>query len=242
MAEQTNREASSRFVCFMSCVTLDRTDILLHLSHMKNALILFAAKVRYVQLIALMTIIFIGLSPIKQVHAHPHVFVDCSLTFEFDKQGLKGVRQKWWFDEMFAAMILGDFDKNHDNKLSPDEAAALEQGAFVNLKNFDYFTRIFVDGKPFKPVEATEFKPAIEDGTLVYYFLVPLRFEKTPHTVKVAIFDKSFYTSILMDPQNNIKGAPDNIKPTLAVEPVAEMAYFYGQIVPEAAVLTMSPR
>ncbi|WP_320006978.1 DUF1007 family protein [Maridesulfovibrio sp.] len=189
--------------------------------------------------------VFIGamffclLSPIK-TSAHPHVFVDCSLTFEFNEKGLAGVRQKWWFDEMFATMILGDFDKNHDNKLTPDEATAMEQGAFVNLKNFNYFTRVLVDGKEHTPVEATQFKPSVEDGTLVYSFFVPLNVSgNAKHTVMVAIYDESFYTAVQMDPKNKIIGPNGKLQTSLKLEPVAEMAYFFDQIVPEAAVLTM---
>ncbi|WP_421904104.1 DUF1007 family protein [Maridesulfovibrio sp.] len=182
------------------------------------------------------------LGPTK-ASAHPHVFVDCSLTFEFDGNGLAGVRQKWWFDEMFAAMILGDFDKNHDNKLTPDEATALEQGAFVNLKNFNYFTRILVDGNEHKPVEAVQFKPSIEEGTLVYEFFIPLNItDGAKHVVMVAIYDESFYTAVQMDPQNKVLGLSGKFNTNLDLEPVAEMAYFYDQIVPEAAVLTMLPK
>ncbi|WP_320173588.1 DUF1007 family protein [Maridesulfovibrio sp.] len=182
------------------------------------------------------------LSPAK-ASAHPHVFVDCSLTFEFNNSGLSGVRQKWWFDEMFAAMILGDFDTNHDNKLSPDEATAIEQGAFVNLKNFNYFTRILVDGNERKPVEAVQFKPSIEEGTLVYEFFIPLNItDGTKHVVMVAIYDESFYTAVQMDPKNKVLGSDGKFDTGLDLKPVSEMAYFYDQIVPEAAVLTMQPK
>lgn len=175
--------------------------------------------------------------------AHPHVFVDCSLTFEFNGNCLSGVRQKWWFDEMFAAMILGDFDKNHDNKLTKKEATELEQGAFVNLKNFNYFTRILIDGKERNPIEATEFKPSIEEGTLVYEFFVPLNItDSAKHIVMVAIYDESFYTAIQMDPQNKVLGINEKFKTTLELEPISEMAYFFDQIVPEAAVLTLLPK
>ncbi|NDV26072.1 DUF1007 family protein [Desulfovibrio sp. JC010] len=193
-------------------------------------------------LLLLGAMLFCLLGPAK-ASAHPHVFVDCSLTFEFNDNGLAGVRQKWWFDEMFAAMILGDFDKNHDNKLTPDEAKALEQGAFVNLKNFNYFTRILVDGKEHTPIEAIRFKPSIEDGTLVYEFFVPLQIaDKAKHVVMVAIYDESFYTAVQMDPQNKVLGISGKYKTSLDLEPVAEMAYFYDQIVPEAAVLTLLPQ
>ncbi|WP_432738521.1 DUF1007 family protein [Maridesulfovibrio sp. FT414] len=192
----------------------------------------------------LATTMLAGFFSADRAEAHPHVFVDCSLTFEFDDQGLKGIRQKWWFDEMFATMILGDFDTNHDNKLSADEEKAIENGAFVNLRNFSYFTRIFVDGEDYLPVEATEFKPLIEDSTLVYSFFVPLRItpDKRPHIVKAAVFDETFYTSIQMDPKNYIKGITEQMNGAVALEPVPEMAYFQGQIIPDAAVLTLSPR
>jgi len=190
----------------------------------------------------LSAMLFWMLCPAK-ASAHPHVFVDCSLTFEFNDNGLSGVRQKWWFDEMFAAMILGEFDKNHDNKLTPDEASALEQGAFVNLKNFNYFTRVLVDGKEHNPIEAPQFKPSVEDGTLVYEFFVPLNItDRAKHVVMVAIYDESFYTAVQMDPQNKVLGISGKYQTSLDLEPVAEMAYFFDQIVPEAAVLTLQPK
>lgn len=186
--------------------------------------------------------LFSLLNPVK-ASAHPHVFVDCSLTFEFNDNGLAGVRQKWWFDEMFAAMILGDFDKNNDKKITPDEAAALEQGAFVNLKNFNYFTRILVDGNEHTPVEAVQFKPSVEEGTLVYEFFVPLKIaDGAKHVVMVAIYDESFYTAVQMDPKNKVLGLNGKFQTSLELEPVAEMAYFYDQIVPEAAVLTLQTK
>lgn len=222
---------------------LDTFCFLFHVALMKTKLNNMTAKsvcsIILLSMVAVACLLIPG-----RAQAHPHVFVDCSLTFEFDKQGLKGVRQKWWFDEMFAAMILGDFDLDHDNVLTDAEAKALENGAFVNLKNFDYFTRIFVDGKQFKPVDAIEFKPAIEDSTLVYNFFVPLRIDdnKQKHIVMVAIFDESFYTSVQMDPKNKTLNIPAGFRSTLNLEPVAEMAYFFDQIVPEAAVLTLLPK
>lgn len=196
-----------------------------------------------IKLIILTVLLLPLLSPHK-AQAHPHVFVDCSLTFEFDAQGLKGVRQKWWFDEMFAAMILGDFDLNHDSVFTPEEAEALENGAFVNLKNFNYFNRIFIDGKPFDNIEALEFKPSVEGTTLVYEFFIPLQLKdnKHGHVVKVTIFDESFYTAIQMDPQNKILNNSARFTSTLDLEPAIEMAYFYGQVIPEAAVLTLRPK
>ena len=34
--------------------------------------------------------------------AHPHAFVECQLTFVFDKDGLAGLQQRWMLDEMLT--------------------------------------------------------------------------------------------------------------------------------------------
>jgi len=221
---------------------LDSFSSILHYADMQKT-ITYAMSLKKILPVFILplSLFFFLLGPVK-ASAHPHVFVDCSLTFEINGQGLAGVRQKWWFDEMFSSMILGDFDKNHDNKLTPEEAAALEQGAFVNLKNFNYFTRVLVDGKERDQIEAVDFKPSVEDGTLVYEFFVPLNItEKKKHVIMVAIYDKSFYTAVQMDPQNKISTHNEKYQTSLDLRPVAEMAYFYDQMVPEAAVLTMLP-
>ncbi|WP_084154046.1 DUF1007 family protein [Maridesulfovibrio frigidus] len=186
---------------------------------------------------------FILLSP-NQAAAHPHVFVDCTLTFEFDAEGVRGIRQKWWFDEMFATMILGDFDVDHDNKLSPEEAKALENGAFVNLKNFDYFTTILVDGRKHTITNATEFKPTIEDSTLVYEFFIPCRVKEDgkKHTIISAIYDDSLYTAIQLNLTNKINGLPSSIAANLEVDVPEALAALFVQMTPEAAVLTFGPK
>ncbi|OEU68895.1 MAG: ABC transporter substrate-binding protein [Desulfovibrio sp. S3730MH75] len=187
--------------------------------------------------------IFIMLSP-NQAAAHPHVFVDCTLTFEFDSEGLRGVRQKWWFDEMFATMILGDFDIDRDNKLSSEEAKALENGAFVNLKNFDYFTTILVDGRKHTIATATEFKSTIEDSTLVYKFFIPCRVKQDgkKHTIITAIYDDSLYTAFGLDFTNKINGLPSSTAANLEVDIPEALASLFLQMTPEAAVLTFGPK
>ncbi|SDK42321.1 Protein of unknown function [Maridesulfovibrio ferrireducens] len=185
----------------------------------------------------------IPLAP-TQAYAHPHVFVDCSLIFEFDSKGLKGVRQKWSFDEMFAVMILGDFDTDRNNILSQDEAEAIENGAFVNLKNFNYFTTIIIDGQPYTINEVTEFTPSIEKNTLVYEFFIPCRVEEkgTKHTVIAAIYDDSLYTAIQLDYKNQIKYLPNTTSAQLDVDLASELTSTYTQMAPEAAFLTFSPK
>ncbi|WP_304085888.1 DUF1007 family protein [Maridesulfovibrio ferrireducens] len=180
----------------------------------------------------------------NQAIAHPHVFVDSSLTFEFDSLGLKGVRQKWWFDEMFASMILGEFDADHNNKLSKEEAKALKEGAFVNLKNFNYFTTILVDGQPYTITEATEFIPSIEGHTLVYNFFIPCNVKENDkkHTIVATNRDETLYTAFQIDPKNKIKNLPETLDAQLDFDIVEELTSPITQMAPEAAFLTFGPK
>ncbi len=180
----------------------------------------------------------------NQAEAHPHVFVDSSLTFEFDSQGLKGIREKWWFDEMFASMILGDFDTNHNGILSKKEAKALRDGAFINLKDFNFFTTILIDGQPYMATEATEFTPSIAEGTLIYEFFIPCKVieDNKKHTIVATNIDKSLYTAFQMDPQNKIKNLPNTISAQLDFDIAEELTSPLTQMAPEAAFLTFGPK
>ncbi|MBW7957044.1 MAG: DUF1007 family protein [Deltaproteobacteria bacterium] len=74
--------------------------------------------------------------------SHPHMSIDNSVTAVFDANGLAGFRLEWTFDEMSSSIFILDFDVNKNGRLEKSEIAALEKGAFSNLKNFEYFTNI----------------------------------------------------------------------------------------------------
>ena len=78
---------------------------------------------------------------------HPHVFIDNTVAIVFDGEGLAGFRLYWLFDEMFSNMLIHDYDKNGDGKFEEGEIKGLKRGAFSNLKKFNYFIRLKVNGK-----------------------------------------------------------------------------------------------
>ena len=62
--------------------------------------------------------------------AHPHEFVDTSLTFEMDAEGrLAAVHVVWHWDELMSLLTLEDLglDPDHDGALSAGERATLAQ-------------------------------------------------------------------------------------------------------------------
>lgn len=131
--------------------------------------------------------------------AHPHVFVEPTLTLVFDDTGLAGFRQVWVFDEMFTIMILEDHDQGHDGALGPDEVAAIRQGAFDNIRQWDYFTNVTVEGRPFAVESVTDFNARVQGGHLVYEFFVPCRVAVAGRAkvVTLAVFDPDYYVDFL---------------------------------------------
>ena len=140
--------------------------------------------------------------------AHPHVFVDNTPTFVFDGKGLAGIRLFWLFDDMFGTQIREDFDTDGDGVFSAAEVAAVKKGAFDNLKNFDYFTFIDVDGKPFKVTRVQHFGAGFRSGQLYYEFFVPcpVAAKGARHSVRLRVQDPQYYADIY---------TPEEVAPSL---------------------------
>lgn len=140
--------------------------------------------------------------------AHPHVFLESRIELSMDDHSLNHVLVEWRFDAGFTAMVRLDFDADRDGRLDPTEVAAVEDGAFRNLRNYDYFTRVRLDGREVAIRDATDFRASLEDGALVYRFRLPVaaRFSRE---AAVAQFDDTYYTAIALTPDAGVSGAPD---------------------------------
>jgi len=134
------------------------------------------------------------------VFAHPHVFVAGKATFVFDSQGLSGIRLKWFFDEMFGVRILEDYDADRDGRFNPKEMATLEDEAFSNLKNYNYFTHIKIDGQAFPVQSVRDFSAGVEGGELYYTFFVPCHVGagSSQRTVVLMVFDPEYYVDFYL--------------------------------------------
>jgi hypothetical protein len=96
--------------------------------------------------------------------AHPHVWIDAIVTFAFQDGRIVAIRQEWTFDEVFGDAIIGQFDLNKDKKFDAKELAALQLGAFANLREFDYFTHLSSDDKAVPTKAVTGFAARVEKG------------------------------------------------------------------------------
>jgi len=126
------------------------------------------------------------------------MFIDSRITFELSEERLEGFWIEWGFDEIFTTMISHDYDGDGNGSFSAAEQEAIREGAFSNLENHHYFTYILYKDGTYQPKEVESFSAWLEDGRLYYRFFVPhtLPVEGEEKTLRVAIYDKSFYCDI----------------------------------------------
>ncbi len=187
----------------------------------------------------ILLIILAALLPASTAQAHPHVFVEYGIDFVLDEEGLAGFRQIWTFDEMFSMTMLMEFG-NGDMKLTPDEVDLFKKGAFDNLKGFNYFTTLVVNGQLHKVDNVTNFTARTENEKLIYEFFVPIKV-KSPAKVEVAIYDESYYTDVyLLRDKVRIEN-PAGIKAVYTADLAEHITYNYGgmAMVPDSVVLDL---
>jgi ABC-type uncharacterized transport system substrate-binding protein len=170
---------------------------------------------------------------------HPHVFIDSAVDIVFDEKGLAGFRIRWLFDEMFSSMIRLDFDENRNQRFEPSEIENVKRGAFSNLKKFDYFTHVKINGKLFQVRFVTDFSAEITGGRLVYRFFVPCHVQAigTFKEVRVSIYDQTFYSHVLLIRHQVTCENQEPYEIEHRIEENRAEAYYYGQIYPEEIIL-----
>ncbi len=145
--------------------------------------------------------------PAIPLFSHPHMFIDSRLTFKLSGEGLEGFSVEWKFDEVFSAMIRRDYDRDGNGVFSQREQREIEDGAFSNLRNYGYFIYMLTDSGTEQPRVVKEFEAWLDEGVMYYRFFVPypMRADDSAQTLRVAVYDKSFYCDIATVAQQPVR-------------------------------------
>lgn len=177
---------------------------------------------------------------VTSLHAHPHVFIDTTVTAVFDDAGITGFQIQWLFDEMFSSMIMNDFDENNDVRFSSHEIENIEENAFSNLKNFHYFSYIKADGKEYPIDKVVDFSASLINERLIYSFFIPCRIgaQNSETVVTLSVYDETYYCDVAFDKETPIlfKNADSFVYHYEIVED-SKNPYYYGQVFPQEIVL-----
>ena len=174
-------------------------------------------------------------NPGARAFAHPHTFIEERVKFEFDGQGLAGIRMTWTFDDMFAVMVAGDFDQNKNGILEPEEVANVKQGMFDNLVHYSYYAFIKIDSKPFEVKYVSDFKARLSKGVLTYEFLIPCHVTATaqPKAITLTSYDPDYYCALFFAEDTPIMIAGDDaLEVSTAIEKDMETTYYFGMLNP----------
>jgi ABC-type uncharacterized transport system substrate-binding protein len=177
----------------------------------------------------------------EPVAAHPHVWIDAVVTFVFEDGHLVGLRHHWRFDEFFGSFVIEEHDVNGDGAFDAAEVGAIRDAAFANLREFDYFTHVRLDGDKLPLHEVSSFAARIEDEILVYEFTMPLPEPVDPgkSAIAASVYDAEYYVEVLLDQYDPVRfeGISSGAC-TYQIREDAEHPIYYGMVYPLAITLT----
>lgn len=143
-------------------------------------------------------ILIVMLFPLS-AHAHPHVWVDVSVKANFNsKKQITSIYETWEFDDIFSSSVIADHDKNKDGKFDVAEIKSVRDNAFINLKNYGFYTHLFINDKKQKITEFKDFNAEIKNDKVVYEFTIPFPKPLNPFkdNVNLGIYDGEYYVEL----------------------------------------------
>jgi ABC-type uncharacterized transport system substrate-binding protein len=131
--------------------------------------------------------------------SHPHVFIDYTVNFVFDQNGLAGIETKWIFDEMYSSMLIQDYDVDKDGRFSNSEIITTKQDAFSNLENYNYFIYLSINSENFKVESIENFSVDVYDNKVIYSFFIPWVVPATLSykEIEISMYDETYYVDLL---------------------------------------------
>lgn len=194
---------------------------------------------------ALILSLALCVAPLPPLEAHPHVFITSTLDLCFAAGRPTRLDVTWTFDDGFSAMILTDYDTDHDGRFSKKEHKVLRAEAFDYLSEQHYFTFITHGGIKNHPVPVSSFRCEAEGGLITYRFSIPL--EPRPGkgaTLRLSQYDPTNYSALFLadgHPVTLSGDVPEGVTVTIRENP--EETYYFGMLHPiEAVIASGAPK
>src|SRR5258707_5643802 len=133
-----------------------------------------------------------------EARAHPHIFIDDSMTVIFGDHGIAGLRLSWTFDEMYSSMIKTDYV--HGKAMTLAEMKTIEKENFLNLGNYGFFLDLTINGTAIQVKEVKDFDAKFQGNKIVFEFTVPLQTveRKDSNVLQARVFDPEYYVEFTM--------------------------------------------
>ena len=142
-----------------------------------------------------------------------------------------GLRVHWVFDEFYTVFALDGLETDDEGRPTAESLRALADLNVTSLADYDYFTKLTVDGAPADFETVSEYESFVWEDRLVLVFTVPLAEPVNPQNGRLAyaVFDPTYYIEILHVEEEPVllegsvpEGcAPELIKPNPDIETVS---------------------
>lgn len=129
--------------------------------------------------------------------AHPHAFIDASLTAIFDNEGrLTGVHEEWAFDNGLGDSLRLQADTNRDEALDEAELKGLSDLIRRTLGPYGFYTQVVTGGQAVALGEPVELVARVEHYRVKVGFTLPLVEPVATRGAGIDVFDSELNFAI----------------------------------------------
>jgi ABC-type uncharacterized transport system substrate-binding protein len=143
-------------------------------------------------------LVFLGVINLTvSAQAHPHVWVKAQSEIVFSTDGtISAIRHHWQFDEAYSSYAVQGLPSDKDGRISNATLAPLAEENATSLIEFDYFSRLRIDGKLQAFAKPLDYSMNYEKGILSMDFTLPLKIPAKMHRSSVfELFDPTYFVS-----------------------------------------------
>src|SRR6476620_10647154 len=138
--------------------------------------------------------------------AHPHVWVTMKSELVYAPDGsVTGVRHAWTFDDMFSTFATQGLESKEKGKFTREELAPLAQVNVESLKEYDYFTLAYVNGKKAELSQPVDYWLDFTDGLLTLHFTLPFKTPVKAQSLNVEMYDPTWFVDFSFAQKDPVK-------------------------------------
>jgi len=148
---------------------------------------------------------------------------------------------EWLFDTMYSVSILEDLEIVPDGQLTALQQQIIKKEAFDHVANYNYFTKLIINGAAQKIASVSNFAVQYNDDQLLYSFLIPLDLpiSQTPTDIIISQYDQTYFVAVYFD--GTVHGTPpEAIQMQVTSHENFDDAFYFGQIAPIEAHIQLS--
>lgn len=159
------------------------------------------------------------------------MFLTSSEEFVWEKDRLSGCWIEWSFDQFFSADIIQAYDRDGNGKFDAAEIKEVYNGAFINLKNYYYFTFVRQGQTRTNPQSVSKFTAGIRGQKMWYRFFIDLS-KAEPGEICLSVYDYTFFCDIRYPDASPVKLTydPEYVQPSYQIVENKDYPVYYNPL------------